>query len=161
MRRRKKKKEGGKREGGKKEIPAWGILPSSTHSVNIAEHHQLLITVPGAGEKDENKKTKLPPSKGFTYQQGRQTIKCPVYGMVSAMEKSKGGEGDGACPGQGEATDAPQPSLSSGREQHALGASLSFLPSPPVRFGEPTWPLGKMESTPTPGPECAQNHPWL
>lgn len=33
---------------------ALGILPSSTHSVNITEHHHLLITVPGAGEKEVN-----------------------------------------------------------------------------------------------------------
>lgn len=37
---------------------ALGILPLSTHSVNITEHHHLLVTVPGAGEKEENKTDK-------------------------------------------------------------------------------------------------------
>lgn len=42
----------------------WGSLPSSTHSVNIAEHHQLLITVPGSREKDGTKQTKVTAFSG-------------------------------------------------------------------------------------------------
>lgn len=74
-----KEEEEGREERGRegRRKFALGILPSSTHSVNIAEHHQLLITVPGAGEKDENKTDKSYRPRGVHIPAGETDHKMP------------------------------------------------------------------------------------